>query len=212
MQRQAHPLSVRSASLALPVVSGFGAKTSRLAMAGAAPQVYCARMGEVSPSRGAEPGDDAPGGLQRFAGKRSTLLALAVAAAVAIGALVATVQLTSGPRSDATLQLVASEPDVQILAILAGEEQWAAIDPLTLRGYEPYEEVEVWSAMNGFGSPCLIAFERARNDVVSTSCVPEPAELFIDVWVPGWPDSGRTRFMFDRGTRDVHVYIPDGAK
>ena len=168
-------------------------------------------MGEASPSGSAEPGGGAPGGLQRIAGTRSAFVALGVAGVAALGVVVATVVLVSGPRPVETLQLVESEADLEILAILAGEEQWAAIDPSTLRGYEPWGAIEVWSATNDFGSPCLIAFERETRDVVSTSCVPEPADLFIDVMGFGLPDGGRTRFIGAGDTLAVHVYLPEGA-
>ncbi len=160
-------------------------------------------MDEASPAPTAEPAAKAT---------PWALVALGVGAVVAIGAVIATVMLVSGPRPDATLELVAEEPDVEILAILAAEEQWAAIVTSTLQGYEPYGSVEVWSATNGFGSPCLIAFERETRDVVSTSCIPEPAELFIDIAEHGLPDGGRTRFVSSGSTLEVHVYLPEGAE
>ncbi|WP_137844037.1 hypothetical protein [Microbacterium sp. 2FI] len=168
-------------------------------------------MREVSPPEGAEQGGGSSGGVRRLAGRRSTLVALAVAAVVVVSAVVAsTLAVALEPRPDATLKPVDLEPDVVILALLAGEEQWAAIDPSTLRGYEPYGDLEVWAATNAFASPCLIAFDRATNDVVSTSCVPEPAELYIDVSGYSMPAGGKARFVSAGDALDVHLYLPEG--
>ena len=139
---------------------------------------------------------------------RSGVLGLAAAAVVAVVAVVTTVVLVSGPRSDATLQQVTEEPDVNVLAMMAGEEPWAGIDVSTLRGYEPYQQFEVWSAENLFGSRCLIAIHRDTAEVLRISCVPESAELFVDTMEHGLPPGARVRFIQHRDTVDVYEYLP----
>jgi hypothetical protein len=136
------------------------------------------------------------------------VFALAAAAVAAVAFVVTTVVLVSGPRPDATLQQIAEEPDVSVLAMMAGEEPWAGIDVSTLRGYEPFQEFEVWSAKNLFGSRCLIAIHRETTEVLKISCVPESAELFVDTMEHGLPPGARVRFIQRGGTVDAYEYLP----
>jgi hypothetical protein len=156
-------------------------------------------MDESPPPRGAEPAATA---------RQGGLVALGVCAVVAVGAIIATVVLVSGPRPDATLRQITDGPDADILAILAREEPWAGIERSSLRGYEPYQGFEVWSAANIFGSRCLVAVYPETVEVVNTSCVPASAELFVDALEHGLPAGARIRFIQRGDTVDAYEYLP----
>jgi len=129
---------------------------------------------------------------------------------IAIGGVVATVRVVSAPRPVATLQRVEATADVEMLDILALEGP-GEINPSSLRSYESYRGVEVWSATNSFGAPCILTVDRSGGDVPGASCVPEPAELFADLMGYGLPDGGRARLVFRGDTVDVFEYRPEAA-
>lgn len=149
------------------------------------------------------------------------MLALAIAGGIAVGLIVATVMLVSGPRPDATLQATGVEPDEQLNFLLESEgvEQGISnpagfgsemvIDISTLRAFGTYEEIEIWSAVNAFESPCLIAIHRASIDVIARQCVPVSAELFIDTREHGLPLGERMRFVLRDDTVAVHHLVPE---
>jgi hypothetical protein len=150
-------------------------------------------------------GDSRPA-FRKVAGR----FALAAIALIAVVGVVATVLVTSAPRPLATLQRVVATADAEMLAILAREGP-EEIDPSSLRSYESYRGVELWSARNTFGARCLLTVDRSGGDVPGASCVPEPAELFADIMAYGLPDGARARFVFRGDTIDVFEYQPEAA-
>ena len=149
------------------------------------------------------------------------LAALAGGAGVAVGAIIATVMLVSGPRPDATLQPTGVAPDEQVMFLLESEGlelglsnppgfgSEMVIDLSTLRGFETHQGIELWSAVNAFQSPCLIAIHRDSLDVVARKCVPEGVHLFIDTMSHGLPDGERLRFVMEGNTVAVHHLVPE---
>jgi hypothetical protein len=134
---------------------------------------------------------------------------------VAVGAIVATVVativLTSGPRPDATLHRTTAEADPGVQQLVRNEAPWLEIDGSTLRSYGSYLGLELWSAQNAFGSPCLLAMQRSTRNLNEVDCAPPPAELFIDVSSWGdefdrFPGVGIIRFHL-RGDRvEAHLH------
>lgn len=178
-----------------------------------------------SPPGGVEPGGDAtatvsaagvdtasaPGARGGPARRWRWIVAAAVIGLVAVCAVATTVRLVAQPRPDATLQIAMSEPDEQIITMIGGSTPWADIRESTLRGFEPYQGVEVWSAVNARDSACLVIIDRSSGRIEGTSCVPVEAELFTDLSGYGLPDGARMRFVSRGDTLDVYTYLPEEA-
>lgn len=143
---------------------------------------------------------------------RWSLVALLVGGVIAVAAVVTTVISVSGPRPDAVLQQVTDEVDVPVIAMLAVEEPQLEIVVLSLRGYEPYREMELWSGVNDYDSPCLVAVHRETQDVVAASCIPSPGELYVDTMRHGIPDGARIRFTLRGDEVEARLLMPDGAQ
>jgi hypothetical protein len=155
--------------------------------------------------------------------KARSRLALAIAAGVAIGSVVATVLLVSGPRPDAILPPSGVAPDEGLITMMqsegielglpnpAGFASEMGIDLSTLRGFGDYRGIELWSAVNEFESPCLIAVHRESADIIGRRCVPKGVELFVETMWHGLPGGERLRFHL-RGDRvAAYLLAPDGA-
>lgn len=171
------------------------------------------------------PRDTAPAPTRRWG-----LIALTVGAAIAATGTLAAVVMAWEPPPDAVLHPTGDEPDEQLLELLEGEGAPATastpgasemqIEPSTLRAFGTYREVEVWSATNTFGSPCVIGVHRATEDVVARRCMPAGADLFMDVY---WdvahgddvrralPEGQVLRFFLRAYAVDVHTLMSEGA-
>lgn len=161
--------------------------------------------------------------------RRWRLIALLLAATIAaIGALTAAIR-TWDPPADAALEPTGDRPDDQLLALLEAEDQTTLhrpgvsemqIDPATLRAFGTYEEVEVWSAANTFGSSCLIGVHRATDDVVARQCMPNGAEPFMDMYWDVYhddsirralPEGHVLRFILRPDRVDVYELVSEGV-
>ncbi|WP_243075746.1 hypothetical protein [Microbacterium sp. SS28] len=167
--------------------------------------------GTVAPGAEAPDAPDAvrPGDRRPASRRAWGPIALAAAILIAVGT-VATVRVASAPRPVATLHQIGETADVEMLDILVREGP-GEIDPASLRSYGSYRGVEVWSATNSFGAPCLLTLDRSGGDVPGASCVPEPAKLYADIMGYGLPDGGRARFVYRGNTVDVFEYQPEAA-
>ena len=120
-------------------------------------------MGGSSPPGGAASGVAAPGGgPQPLDASRGRVVAWTVGVLVIVGGVVVTLDLVFGPRPDATLQRTSGAPDAEAIRWAQTETPEMQIDVSTLRPFEPFGEWQVWSAVNAFGAPCLLAFESNR--------------------------------------------------
>ena len=97
-------------------------------------------MAEPTPAGGAGLGDE-----QAARGR----LALAIAAGVAVGLVVATVMLVSGPRPDATLPPSGVEPDDQLITML--EAEGLGLELSNPAGFASEMVIDL-STLRGFGS------------------------------------------------------------
>jgi hypothetical protein len=153
--------------------------------------------------------------LQRAARTWRSRLAWAAGTLVVAGGIVATALLISAPRPDATLRPTTAEADDQVRTLLTSAERapFYHIDPSTLRAYGSYRGLKIWSGVNSFGSPCLVAVHWASDYFSKVRCVPFPAELIVDV-----PSSrsdvfdllngdGIIRFILRGDTVDAYIYL-----
>ncbi|MCU1444116.1 MAG: hypothetical protein JWQ59_2266 [Cryobacterium sp.] len=142
-------------------------------------------------------------------------LAWTVGALVVASGIVATVLLVSAPRPDATLHPTAAEADNDVRRLVVEEAPWLNIDTSTLRAYGSYLGLEIWSAVNAFDSPCLVAVYRANDTLSESRCAPSAADLIMDVsssgdgfeGFDGLAGDGIIRFMLRGNTVDAYVYL-----
>ena len=150
-------------------------------------------------------------------------LALMAGALVVVGGIITAVVLASAPRSGTTLRPTASislrpteaQADNQVRELVAVEASDLRIDPSTLRAYGSYLGLEIWSGVNEYDSPCLVALLRARDTLSEGRCTPPTAELIMDVsssgdefeGFEGIPGVGIIRFMLRGDTVDGYVYL-----
>ncbi|WP_022890697.1 hypothetical protein [Agromyces italicus] len=150
---------------------------------------------------------------------------IAVAAAVVVAAAYATVLVAPAPRADATLRQTGAHPDDQLLLRMESEGGETGFRPKpgygghdqeielsTLSAFGAFRGFELWSAVNAFESPCLIAYHRATDDIVARSCVPSGADLFVDTQSHGLGPGQRLRFQLRGDTVDAFVLRPAGAE
>lgn len=117
------------------------------------------------------------------------------------------------PRPDATLHLVEDETDGELLGNL---DVQGRPDVSTLRHFEPYHDVDVWSVENGVGYVCLIAFHR-HSGRFETQCAPPATELAIylvaapegeDDFGDWLPSGSSVSFRLRDDTVDVDLHPP----
>lgn len=106
-------------------------------------------------------------------------------------ALIWAVDWVLSPSRDATLAPIAEEADSQILNLIASTPI-LQIDSSSLRGYETYRGLELWSAQDAEGFECLIAIERESDNLIAANCAPPDAGLRLEVG--GYPESGEVHY------------------
>lgn len=137
------------------------------------------------------------------------------AALVLAGGIVTTTLLLSAPRPDATLHPTGAAVDNLLYERVVGGAHLLKIEVSTLRGYGSYLGLEIWSGVNAFGSPCLVALHRASGNLSDVRCAPAPADLMMDVsssgdgfeGFEGRDGDGIIRFVLRDGTVDAYVYL-----
>lgn len=150
--------------------------------------------------------------IRRLATTSAGRLWLIAGVAAAAIALVYGVDWIVGPRPDATMHPIAAEPDVWVVSQLEGLGPQAPYQS-TLRAYEAYRGIELWSGLDVWGSPCLFGFDRSLTTMVFAECIPREGELFGDVgdWphpmeFEGLAEGSVIRFQLLRDSVDVFVY------
>jgi hypothetical protein len=139
------------------------------------------------------------------------------AAAMAAVVLLGAVLLTWGaPRADTTLTAVDAEPEPYVFPLVDRARE-LLIDKSTLRTYEPYRDVELWSAESALGNRCLLALERSSDRLLAAGCVPPGADPTIEIydvpihardrWHVGLPTGSVARFTLSDDVVSVWLYL-----
>jgi hypothetical protein len=131
-------------------------------------------------------------------------------ALVLAGGIVTTTLLLSPPSPDATLHSTRSAAGNQFPVLLV-----EGMEASTLRGYGSYLGLEIYSGVNAFDSPCLVARHRATGILSEYRCTPAPADLMMDVsssgdgfeGFEGRAGDGIIRFVLRDDTVDAYVYL-----
>ncbi|WP_457963817.1 hypothetical protein M1E17_20620 [Arthrobacter sp. D1-29] len=141
--------------------------------------------------------------------KRSRLYWLGGALVLA-GVIVVATLLLSPPRPDATLHSTGAAAGNGLPVLLV-----EGMEASTLRGHGSYLGLEIYSGVNAFDSPCLVALHRASRTLSEYRCTPAPADLIMDVsshgdgfeGFEGRAGDGIIRFVLRYDTVDAYVYL-----
>ena len=143
--------------------------------------------------------------------RRLGFIAVAIVAAIV---LIYAITWLLGPHPDATQHRIAVEIEfADVLSI-----QGVSHDNSTLRQYEPYRDIKLWSVIDDRGYFCLAAWEQGLSGRVGHQCAPPGTELFVDLEAgqgsdsfAAWlPDDSFVRFQL-RGA-GVDVYLPPASE
>ena len=155
--------------------------------------------------------------MQRATATWWSRVAWSAGALVVAGGIVTTILLVSAPRPDATLQPTEAEAEADDLVrrLVVAEAPWLEIDTSTLRPYEPFLGLEVWSGVNAFDSPCLVAVHQKNDTLSEWRCAPAAADLIMDVestgdgfdGFDGVAGDGIIRFTLRGDTVEAYVYL-----
>jgi hypothetical protein len=155
---------------------------------------------------------------QRMTSTGSGRVRLAVGAGVTAVVILWGGMWLLGPHPDATLRLTATEADREAVALLMNANSLWEIDPSTLKSYEEYRGVELWSGVDDVGNPCLLLFDRSAASLLGMACAPQ-GDLIVDIGVwpsldpdfaAGLPDGSIIRFHHDGDTVDAYlITAPD---
>lgn len=135
-------------------------------------------------------------------------------ALVLAGGIVTTTLMLSGPRPEATLYPTRAAVDDQVRELVEGVPM-LLVEASTLRGYGSYLGLEIWSGVDRFDSPCLVAIHRASGNLSKARCAPAPADLIMDVassgdgfeGFEGRSGDGIIRFILRDDKVDAYVYL-----
>ena len=172
----------------------------------------------VAPASGSEADPEAPAdaaSIEHPAPKWRRLVWVGGALVLAGGIVTTTLLLSAPPRPDATLHPTGAAVDNLLYELVVGGAHLLAIEPSTLRGYGSYLGVEIWSGVNAFDSPCLVAVHRASSYLSEARCAPVPADLMMDVsssgdgfeGFEGRAGDGIIRFVLRDDAVDAYVYL-----
>lgn len=155
---------------------------------------------------------------QRATATRRSRIAWSAGTLLVVVGTVATALFVS-TRPDATLHPTSTEADSVVRRLVVEQAAMFAIDPSTLRAYGSYLGLEIWSGVNAFDSPCLVAVLRASNNLSELRCAPPPADLIMDVsssgdgfdGFEGRPGEGLVRFIYRGDAVDAYVRLTPEA-
>ena len=153
--------------------------------------------------------DPRPAGARR----PSRRAGVVIGATVLVGALAAA-GWNLVPRPDATLQQIAVEANSDIIRVLSAQGRGPV--PSTLRRFEPYHDVRVWSVEDHAGKICFIVWDLAESGRFSIKCAPPGTAVALTLSVAReadefgrWlPDGSNVDFRFREDTVDVFVRAP----
>lgn len=132
---------------------------------------------------------------------------------LAVG-IIMTILMLSAPRPEATLYPTRAAVDDQVRELVEGVPM-LLVEASTLRGYGSYLGLEIWSGVDRFDSPCLVAIHRASGNLSKARCAPAPADLIMDVassgdgfeGFEGRSGDGIIRFILRDDKVDAYVYL-----
>jgi hypothetical protein len=120
------------------------------------------------------------------------------------------------PHPDATLHPTAGEEDISVIQELT--DNVGDPDISTLRHFERYREIAVWSVESGSGETCLLAWDRGGGGGrFEFECLPPAVELALHMPVVAEADDGFGEWLADgsvisfhlrEGTVDVFIHPP----
>ncbi len=153
--------------------------------------------------------------LRRAARSGAVLFALGAAATACVVLAGAALWGWGGPRADVTLAPTSAQPQPYVLRLTDSARQ-LLIDKSTLRTYETYRGVELWSAASVLGNSCLLALEPTSDRLLAAGCVPPGADPIIEIydvpvysrdrWHDGLPTGTVVRFIQNDHTVSVWLY------
>ncbi len=134
--------------------------------------------------------------------------------AVLSGLAIAAAVWNLAPRPDATLQQVAAEANSDIIRVLSAQGRGPVAS--TLRRFEPYHGVRVWSVENHAGKVCYVVWDLAASGRFSITCAAPGTEVALTLRVVSegdefgrWlADGSSIDFRFREDTVDVFVRPP----
>jgi hypothetical protein len=147
-------------------------------------------------------------GSGRPAWHRATLLRsrvwFVVGAVLVVATLIYAAIWLLTPHPDATLHPTAAEPDnsgIQELTADVGDP-----DISTLRHFEPYREIAVWSVDNGSGDICLLAWDRGGGSGrFEFQCLPPAVELALHMPVVAEQGDSFGEWLADGSVISLHL-------
>jgi hypothetical protein len=162
----------------------------------------------------AAPAEVASGTTQGIA-RPGAVRAWAIAGAVALFAILLTAAVWNFPTvPDATLRQIAVEANSDIIRVLSA--QGRGPNASTLRRFEPYHDVGVWSVENAAGKVCFVVWDLTSSGRFSIKCAPPGTQVTLTLIVASdgddfgrWlPDGSSVDFRFDENAVDVFVRPP----
>ena len=107
-------------------------------------------------------------------------------------------------RPDATLRPTAGEPDNGVIQTL--NFQGEIPDPSTLRQFERYHDLDVWSVENRSGDTCIVAWNRGSMGRFQFHCGPPSVELVLHMRVGPDPDDGFGDWLPSGSVVSLHLH------
>ncbi|KJL45096.1 hypothetical protein RS82_00445 [Microbacterium trichothecenolyticum] len=169
----------------------------------------------AAPVPAATPADPA-GGITPATARRGPGRGGAIAGAIVLVVVVLAVAAWNlVPRPDATLKQIEVEANSDIIRVLSAQGRGPV--PSTLRRFEPYHDVRVWSVEDHAGKVCFIVWDLAVSGRFSITCAPPGTEVALTLSVASegdefgrWLlDGSEVVFRFREDTVDVFVRPPD---
>jgi hypothetical protein len=139
----------------------------------------------------------------------------AVAGVICLFAVVAATVWNLVLRPDATLRQIDAEGGSDVIRVLSA--QGRGPDASTLRQFEPYHDVGVWSVENAAGKVCFVVWDFLASGRFSIKCAPPGREVAlsltvesegVDDFAPWLPDGSIVDFHLRDDTVDVFVRPP----
>ncbi|GAA1991287.1 hypothetical protein [Microbacterium pumilum] len=163
-----------------------------------------------------ESSDRAASRVRSLARSQAGLFGLGAAAMAAVVLLGAALVALGSPRPDMTLPAVDTRPGSYVYP-LVDRARDQLIDKSTLRTYERYRGIELWSAQSAVGNTCLLALERSSSRLLGTGCVPPGADPVVQIydvpihatdrWHYGLPTGTVVRFILSGDVVSVWLYL-----